>query len=467
MEVFAGFMAQIDHETGRVIEALRQTGQLDNTLVFYIAGDNGASLEGGLNGTPNTMEGVNGIEESTAEMLKHIDDLGGPNTTPHYPVAWAWAGNTPFQWGKRIASHFGGTRDPLVIYWPEKIKDAGGVRDQFSHVNDVAPTILEAAGIPAPREVNGVLQKKMDGVSMMYTFGDAKAADRHTTQYFEMMGNRAIYKDGWVAAARSGVLPWVYNSQPNFDSPAWELYDVTKDYSESEDVAAKYPEKLKAMQDLFMEEAQKNDVLPLDPRKAGRDHVRPDPPGGRSFFTFYGGADHMYQAMAPGFEGHSHTITAYVDVPAKGAEGVIASEGGLASGFSLYMKDGRPTYTYNFFRRQITTIRGADKLPAGRSKITLQFDDDGGLGKGAKIALEVNDKKVAETRLTQTVPYTFSFEETFDVGQDSASPVGEYKSPNRFTGTIDRVEVRILPATSGAVQQGVHEAEVRAAAQTE
>jgi arylsulfatase len=442
MEVYAGFTAQSDHEIGRVIDAIDATGQLDNTLIVYIAGDNGASLEGGLYGTANAMSQINGEPQSTDDVLAVLDELGGPHTTPHYPVGWAWAGNTPFQWGKRIASHLGGTRHPMVVFWPSKIKDAGGVRNQFEDVTDVAPTILEAAGLPEPTEVNGVKQQRVDGMSMLATFTSATEPSQRTTQYFEMMGNRAIYQDDWMASVRSGLLPWVYaGSSENMMEQPWELYDLSKDYSEANNLARQRPDKVKQMQSLFDEEAKKNQVYPLDPRMSGRGFHAP---AGHS--TFYSGAGHLYNELAPPFETRSHTITAYVDIPKEGANGVLMADGAEGGGFALFLKDGRPTYTYNFFRK-CTTIASPTALPPGPAKIVLQLMYSGtGLNKTAVATLSVNDRHVATTRIARTVPNVFSFEETFDVGEDSASPVGDYESPFAFTGTIQRIDLDFAPS---------------------
>jgi arylsulfatase len=441
MEVYAGFTAQSDHEIGRVIDAIAATGQLDNTLIIYIAGDNGASLEGGLYGTANAMSQINGEPQSTKDALAVLDELGGPHTTPHYPVGWAWAGNTPFQWGKRIASHLGGTRDPMVVFWPNKIKDAGGVRYQFEDVTDVAPTILEAAGLPEPIEVDGVKQQRVDGMSMLATFTSAAASSRRTTQYFEMMGNRAIYHDDWMASARSGLLPWVYaGSSDNMMQQPWELYDLSKDYSEANNLAGQYPDKVKQMQALFDEEAKKNQVYPLDPRMSGRGFHAP-----AAHAAFYSGTAHLYNELAPPFERQSHTITAYVDIPKEGANGVLMADGAEGGGFSLFLRDSRPTYTYNFFRKR-TTIASPSALPPGPAKIVLQLTYSGtGLDKTAVATLSVNDQQVATTQIAPAVPNVFSFEETFDVGEDSASPVGDYESPFAFTGTIQRIDLDFAP----------------------
>ena len=442
MEVYAGFTAQSDHELGRVIDAIAAAGQLDNTLIIYIAGDNGASLEGGLSGTANSMAGVNGVPETTAYMMSILDQLGGPTTEPHYPVGWAWAGNTPFQWGKRFASHLGGTRDPMVVFWPKRIKDAGGLRYQFEDVTDVAPTILEAAGLPEPVEVDGVKQQRVDGMSMLSTFNSASAPSKRTTQYFEMLGNRAIYHDEWIAAARSGQVAWAYSPAPeNMMQQPWELYDLSKDYSEADNLASQYPERLKQLQALFDQEAKRNQVYPLDPRFAGR---QPRPTG--THFTYYAPTGHLYLSLTPAYENRSFTVTAQVEIPKDGANGVLMADGGDGGGFSLFLKDGKPAFTYNFFRQHITTIAAPTALPPGVAKIVLKLDyDGGGKGKGAMITLLVNDQQVDQARLLQTVPAAFSFEDTFDIGEDSASPVGDYESPFPFTGTLDRVDLDLAP----------------------
>lgn len=441
MEVYAGFTAQSDHELGRVLDAIAVTGQLDNTLVIYIAGDNGASLEGGLHGTSNGMAQINGVTESTASMLAKLDELGGPMTEPHYPVGWAWAGNTPFQWGKRFGSHLGGTRDPMVAFWPSHIKDAGGIRTQFEDVVDVAPTILEAAGLPEPVVVDGVKQQRVDGASMLDTFASAAAPSKRTTQYFEMLGNRSIYHDDWMAAARSGQIPWLPPAPDTMLQQPWELYHLSEDYSEANNLAAQYPDKVKQMQAIFDEEAKKNQVYPLNPLWAGR-QARPT----GTHFTYYAPTGHLYLSLTPAYENHSHTITAYVDIPRGGANGVLMADGGIGGGFSLFLKDGKPSYTYNFFRQRITTINAPDALPAGPAKIVLKFAyDGGGRGKGAMATLYVNDRQVGQARLPETVPSAFAYEDTFDVGQDSASPVGDYQSPFPFTGVLERVELDIAP----------------------
>jgi arylsulfatase A-like enzyme len=443
MEVFAGFLAQADHEIGRVVDAFRETGQLDDTLVIYIAGDNGASLEGNLTGTDNLMEQVNGIPPAAAEVLRHLDDVGGPLSNPHYPAGWAWAGNTPFQWGKRIGSHLGGTRDPMVVSWPRLIRDRGATRAQYTHVIDVVPTILEAAHVPAPRSVNGVAQQIVDGASFLGALTDAKAPEHRTRQHFEMHGNRALYSGGWVAAQRTGLLPWAYTFGAREAAPGWELYDLDHDYSEANDLARAHPEKLEELKEAFEEEAARNHVYPIDPRVSGRQHPNPPPPGGRAFYTFYPGATHLYSSLAPATRNRTHTFTAYVDVPAGGADGVLVAEGGTASGYALYVKDGRPGYTYNYFRREVTTLAAPDRLAPGRSVIGVHFAYDGpGAGASATVTLSVNGVKADEARLAHTVPRAYSFEETFDVGEDTASAVGPYAAPFRFAGTLERLELR-------------------------
>ena len=446
MELFAGFMAQTDYEIGRVIEAFRQTNQLDNTMVVYIPGDNGASLEGNLKGTDNMMEQVNGIASTPAELLRRLEEVGGPRSNAQYPAGWAWAGNTPFQWGKRIGSHLGGTRDPMVVSWPGHIRDVGGIRSQYVHVIDVVPTILAAAGIAQPSSVNGVAQQPMDGMSFLSTLANPNAPEYRTTQYFEMHGNRSIYSNGWVAAQRTALLPWGYTTPADSPSPAWELYDLNHDYSEAKDLARVYPEKLEELKRLFDVEGERNKVFPIDPRVFGRQHPNPPPPGGRAFYTFYPGATHLYDSQAPGTRNRTHSFTAYVEIPQGGADGVLVAEGGASAGYALYLKKGRPTYTYNYFRREITTIAAKAPLPTGKSVIELRFGyDGGGVGKGATVKLFVNGKLADEARLPRTVPRAYAFEETFDVGEDTATPVGSYEAPFPFIGTLERLELRADP----------------------
>jgi arylsulfatase len=444
MEVFAGFMAQVDHEIGRVIDAFRQAGQLDNTLIVFIAGDNGASLEGSLLGTANLMETINGLQTPASEVVARLDDIGGPRSNPHYPVGWAWAGNTPFPWGKRVASHLGGQRAPVVVSWPGHVQAPGSTRAQYTHVIDVLPTILEAAGIAMPASVKGVAQQRVDGASFLGALTNAAAPDTRTTQYYEMHANQAIYHEGWLAGRRSGNLPWPTGTSKT--PPAWELYDLAHDFSQARDVAGSQPARLAELQAVFEREAARNQVLPLDARVAERRHPNPPPPGGRPFYTFYPGVTHLYDAVAPGTRNRTHTVTAYVDIPAGGADGVIVADGGIAAGYALYVKDGRATYTYNYFRRKVTTIAAPSVLPTGRSVIAVHFAyDGGGLGKGATVTLTVNGLEAGRARLDATVPIVYSYDETFDIGEDASSPVGPYAGPFPFTGTIDRVELRAEP----------------------
>jgi arylsulfatase len=449
MEAFAAYTAQTDHEVGRVLDAIAATGQLDNTLVFYEIGDNGASMEGTLNGVLNEMTSLNGQSEDVAYLLKHVDDIGGPKSYNHYPVGWAWAMNTPFQWGKQIASHLGGVRNPLVISWPTRIKDKGGIRTQFHHVIDIAPTILEAATIPEPIEVNGVKQKPIEGVSMVYSFDDAKAKGTRTVQYFEMFGNRAIYQDPWIATCRHGRLPWENAGSYNFDEDKWELYNLDEDFSEAHDVAAENPAKLKELQDLFWAQAEKYQVLPLDDRFIERadPSLRPSLIAGRTRFTYLPGSKRIPESSSPNIKNRSHTITATVDVPKAGASGVLVAAGGTVGGYALYVQDGRPVYTYNYFNVDRYTITGSRKLAPGKATIRFEFVyDGGGVGKGGTGILYVNDEKVGSGRIDKTILGRFSADETFDTGVDTGTPAGNYTSPFAFTGTLEKVDVDLEPA---------------------
>lgn len=468
MEVFAGMMAQTDYEIGRVVDAFRQTGQLDNTMFIVIAGDNGASLEGGLKGTDNLPAAINGMSAPASEIVKHLDDLGGPSTEPHYPVGWAWAGNTPFQWGKRIGSHLGGTRDPMIISWPGHIHDPGGIRTQFTHVIDILPTVLEATGIPEPSTVNGVSQQPVDGVSLLYTLNAPDAPERHTVQYSEMMGNLSIYDHGWIAADRSGLLPWQFTT--NFHAPPWELYDVSKDYSEAHNLAAADPAKLKQLQALFDQEAWKYHVYPIDPQIVGRQHEAPGPPAGTDHYTFYpGGTGHLPNGVSPVTVNRTHTITAHIVVPTGGAEGVLVADGGQFAGYSLYLDHSRPTYVYHCFNDQPVTIAARDPLKPGPATIVLHFDyDGGGNGKGATVTLSVNGVRQASARIRRTVPLVYSYDEAFDVGEDAYTPVGFYRAPFRFTGKLLSLELKsVPPAATAAEQAQQRDAVMRAEAATQ
>jgi arylsulfatase A-like enzyme len=450
METFAGFGEHTDHEVGRLVEALRDMGELDNTLFFYIVGDNGSSAEGGPDGSYNEILALNGIVSDVSSQLKHIDEWGGPNTFPHFAVGWAHAGDTPFQWTKQVASHFGGTRNPLVVHWPNGIKDKGGLRSQFHHVIDVAPTVLEAAGLPQPTMVNGTKQRPMDGVSMVYSFADAKAPDRHTTQYFEMFGNRAIYHDGWVAATRHST-PWlVVPNLPKFSEDRWELYNVAQDFSEATDLAAQNPAKLKELQALFDKEALRNHVYPLDDRRVERFDARvagrPDLMGPRRSLVLYEGMTGITENTFINIKGQSHTVTAEVDVPAAGASGVIIAQAGRFGGWSLYTKDGRVSYVYNYGGLEWYTASSPQPLASGRHTVLYDFTWGGGKpGTGGVGRLSVDGKQVGEVTIPQMMPFIYSGDEGVDVGTDNETTVTEeYKEgANKFTGKINKVTVAL------------------------
>jgi arylsulfatase len=448
METFAGFGEHTDAEVGRLVAAIRDMGELDNTLFFYIVGDNGASAEGGPDGTYNEVLALNGIISDVSSQLSHLDDWGGPNTFPHYSIGWAHAGNTPFQWTKQVASHFGGTRNPVVIHWPKRITARGEVRSQFHHVIDVAPTVLEAAGLPEPQMVNGAKQYPMDGISMMYTFADRAAQDRRTTQYFEMFGNRAIYHDGWVAATRHSI-PWLMVPKlPPFDQDRWELYHVAEDFSQAHDLAAKDPQKLAELQQLFVKEAIRNHVYPLDDRRAERFDAevagRPDLMGSRKSLTLYDGMTGIAENAFLNLKGRSHAITAEVEIPSSGASGVIIAQAGRFGGWSLFMKDGRAHEVYNFGGLERTTVSSPQALSPGRHTLHYEFAYDGGQpGAGGTSRLHVDGKQVAEARVPRTVPFIFSGDEGVDVGMDGETPVTEEyaEGNNQFTGKILQVTV--------------------------
>jgi arylsulfatase len=460
MEVFAGFGEYADTEIGRLIRAIEATGQLDNTLIFYIVGDNGASAEGGMVGLFNEMTYFNGVNETVQDVLKHYDELGGPSTYPHYAAGWAVAGDSPFEWTKQVASSYGGTRNGMVIHWPKGIAAKGEVRSQWHHVIDIAPTMLEAAGLPEPKSVNGTPQTPIEGVSMVYTFADSNAPSRHTTQYFEIFGNRAIYKDGWLAGTVHRAA-WEFKPRRPLEDDVWELYDARTDFSLANDVAAKNPQKLKEMQDLFMTEAVKYSVLPLDDRTLERLNAalvgRPDLMAGRTSLTVYQGMTGMSENAFINVKNRSHTITADVEVPQGGANGVILAQAGRFGGWSLYLKDGKPIYTYNWLGLKQYTIAGGQALPTGKATIRYEFVyDGGGVGKGGTGTLYVDRKSVATGRIDQTQCCAFSADEGADVGADEGTPVTEdYQVPFKFTGKIDKVTIDLKEMTqSAAIETG-------------
>jgi arylsulfatase len=447
MEVYAGFLAHTDEHVGRVFEALREMDAFDDTLIFYVVGDNGGSGEGGgAYGTWNEMGRIQGVTQTPQELLARLDELGGPSSYPHYSAGWAWATNAPFQWVKQVASHLGGSRNPLVVSWPRGIRREGGLRGQFSHVNDVVPTILEAVGVAAPVEVNGVPQRSIDGTSLVYSFDDADAPERHTTQYFEILGNRALYHRGWMASSRNRArVPWgdLISRSTDTGPGTWELYDLRNDFSQARDLAAAEPDRLRALRDLFYAEAGRNRVLPISGRPAGSP---PFPPlgEGRDEAVYYAGAVGLPESAVPDLKNRDHRVIADIVVPEGGGEGVLATQGGVVAGWALYLaQDGRPAYVYNLFGKTVTTILGDEPLPPGPARVAIDFDYDGeGYGRGAKLRLRVDADEVARGRIERSVPAFFSIDETFDVGTDTGSPAGEYPSGFRFNGSIERVVLR-------------------------
>ena len=448
MEVFAGFGEYADTEIGRLIEAIKATGQLDNTLIFYIVGDNGASAEGGMTGLFNEYSYFNGAQETVQDMLKHYDEWGGPTTYPHYAAGWAVAGDSPFEWTKQVASSYGGTRNGMVIHWPKGIAAKGELRSQWHHVIDIAPTILEAADLPEPKSVDGTPQAPIEGVSLGYTFADAKAPSRHTTQYFEILGNRAIYSDGWLAGTVHRAA-WELKVRRPLEDDVWELYNTQMDFSLANDLAAKNPEKLKELQDLFLKEAVEYNVLPLDDRLTERFVAsmvgRPDLMAGRTSLTVYDGMKGMSENVFINLKNKSHTITAEVEIPKKGANGVIIAQAGRFGGWSFYLMDGKPTYTYNWLGLERYTVAAKKAVPAGKATIRFEFAyDGGGLGKGGMGTLFVNGTKVAAGRIDKTQFAVFSADEGADVGADEGTPVTEaYKVPFKFTGKIAEVKIEL------------------------
>jgi arylsulfatase A-like enzyme len=452
MEVFAGFGEQTDYEIGRLIDAIAETGQLDNTLVFYEVGDNGASAEGTMNGVFNEMTYFNGVNETVPDIMKHYDDLGGKFSYNHYAAGWAVAGDTPFKWTKQVASSYGGTQNPLIIQWPKRITDKGGIRSQFHHVIDIAPTVLEAANLPQPKAVNGTVQTPIQGVSMVYSFDNPKAKSTHTTQYFEIFGNRGIYHDGWLAGTVHKA-PWEAKPREALTADVWELYDTTNDFSLANNLAAKNQAKLKELQALFIQQAIANNVLPIDDRSIERANAalagRPDVMAGRTSLTLYEGMKGMSENVFINVKNSSLSITADVEIPQGGAQGVILAQAGRFGGWSLYLTDGKPTYTYNWLGLQRYTIAAPQALPAGKATIRFEFAyDGGGIGKGGMGTMFVNDQKVAEGRIDHTQCCVFSADEGADVGVDDGTPVNEdYQAgeASKFTGKIAKVTIQLQP----------------------
>jgi arylsulfatase A-like enzyme len=468
-EVFAAYAAYTDYEIGRVIQEVQDEGKLDNTLIIYICGDNGTSAEGTEEGTYNTLTAYNGILKlPEALQMLHYGDWGSDKTYPHMAVQWSWAFDTPFKWTKQVASHFGGTRQGLAISWPGHIIDVGGIRTQFHHVIDIVPTILEATGIKAPDMVNGIKQKPIEGVSMAYTFDKANAGapSKHETQYFEMVGNRAIYHDGWVAATTPPVAPWLLGAKmPELADYHWELYNVAKDFSENNDLAAQQPDKLKEMQALFLTEAGKYNVFPLDNSGFVRLLApKPSAIAGKTEFTYTGENAGVPVGNAPSILDKDYTITAEITVPKGGAEGMIVTLGGRFGGYGLYLLKGKPIFTYNLLDIERFRWEGGlglardvlgKALAPGKHTLVFDFKYDGpGPGKGGTGVFTVDGKELAKKTIAHTIPLLMSIDETFDVGLDTGTGVDEsYKLPFKFTGTIDQVTFKLGPSQMSAADK--------------
>jgi arylsulfatase len=445
-EIFAAYAEITDHEVGRVLQAIEDMGVMDNTLIIYITGDNGSSANGGPNGRFNSLYTYNQIPETLEDQLRHLDDFGGPHSDMTPPLGWAIADNTPFAWAQGITS-YGGTTNGVVIHWPKVIKAKGEVRPQYHHLIDIAPTVLEAARLPEPKVVNGTPQKPIEGVSMVYSFTDAQAKSPHTVQYAEFMGNRGIYKDGWYATTLHKA-PWDAQPRSSLDKDKWELYNTADDFSCANDVAARHSHKLKELQEAFLIEAARYNVLPLDDRIYERFNPavagRPDLLAGRMSLAVYEGMVGMKENAFINTKNHSYSVTADLDVPQSGASGVILAQGGVHAGWSFYIKDGMPKYAYNYLGA-VTTIASQERLPAGRVTIRYEFAYDGGKpGSGGTGSLFINGKKVASGRIERTIPFLFGVE-TADVGMDLYTPVTpDYKKgDNKFTGKINKVTVEL------------------------
>ena len=439
-------------------------GKLDNTLIIYIVGDNGTSAEGSTLGTPFDMAAIEGVNIPVAEQLKYYDVWGSAKTEPHMAVGWTWALDTPFKWTKQVASHFGGTRNALAISWPGHIKDAGGIRTQFHHVIDIEPTILESTGIPAPVMVNGIAQKPIEGVSMLYTFdkANANAPSAHTTQYFEMVGNRAIYQDGWIASTTPPLAPWLLGlgKFPNVvNGYTWELYNLAEDYSQNNDLAAKMPDKLRDMKELFLTEAEKYTVFPLDNSFIARAATpRPNATAGKTVFAYSGESFGLPPSDAPNILNKSFTITAEVETPAGGAEGMLNTLGGSFGGYGVYLIKGKPVFTYVQLTAEKFRWEGRDVLAPGKHTIEFDFKYEGrGPGQGGTGVLLVDGKEVDSKKMPYTIPFVITVAESFDVGMDTRTGVddNDYQPPFRFTGTIDKLTIKLVPPVRTAAEENL------------
>jgi arylsulfatase A-like enzyme len=444
MEVYAGFAAQTDYEIGRLITAVEELGVMDNTIIIYISGDNGASAEGQMNGMYNEMTYFNGVPETVPEMLKHYDEWGSPSTYPHFAAGWAVAMDAPFTWTKQVGSDFGGTRNGMVIHWPKGIKTKGEIRSQFGHVIDIAPTIYEATGIPSPKTVNGIDQNPIEGTSLVYSFNESNAPEKHTVQYFEMFGNRGVYENGWLARTIHRA-PWLPTPPQTLQEDIWDLYNTTEDFSLVNNLASENPEKSKEMQALFMKEAEKYHVLPIDDRLLIRTNAeavgRPTVLGNRNTVNYVEGMRGMGPDVFIDLRSKAYTMTAEVEVAANG-NGVIVCQGGRFGGLTFYMKDGKPAFGYNYLGLESTNIVSNQALSAG--KYTLVYDfayDGGGPGKGGTGTLTVNGKKVAEGRIERTQPGLFSVDDMADVGMDEGTQVVNYGGSDKFTGKIHKITI--------------------------
>jgi len=475
MEVYAGYSANVDWNIGRVIDAIEEMGDLDNTLVIYIWGDNGASMEGTLSGTFNELTTMNGVPLTDEQQLQLVLKWGGLEAwgtelmAPHYSAAWAWASNTPFQWGKQVASHLGGTRDPMVVHWPERIKERGGLRSQFTHINDVGPTILEAARLPQPTHIDGVEQQPMHGTSFLYSLDDASAAERHTQQYFEVLGNRGMYKDGWWLSWMMPRIPWKLDPETlkRFAPGVWdpesdpvELYYLPDDFTQARNVADQHPEKVKELQELFWQEAEKYHVLPLLGGLTTFFGITPPLPS-QSRFTFYGDVQNVASGMIPPIYNHSYTISAELEIPQSGAEGVIVAEADHLGGFALFVQDGTLKHTYSFVGVQEFRQESRTPLPTGSVNVRMEFAADAPKpATGGEVTLYVNDEPVGGGRIEHTVPARFSAYAGLDIGRDNGMPVDRSyadKSPFAFTGTIKRVVFDVNPHVSEEHERELHE----------